>query len=134
MPNETPLIDDPNRPAFGGGGMTSEERRASHWRWAAKTKLKSGTMEYEMYEKGLQCGGCAFYIELTSDLGMDWGVCAHEKSPHDGTAVFEHHTCLHLTTREEKGEDCPACFGCGTIDCPTCLGTGKVPEEKEEKP
>lgn len=98
------MIDKPNEPPFGGGGMTKEERRATHDRWAAKgnssSELKPGTPEYKLYEEGKQCGGCAFYLSLDGDLGMDWGACANAKSPHDGRTVFEHFTCVAYQFRE----------------------------------
>lgn len=122
------MIDDPNRPPFGGSGMTKEERRATHDRWAAKESASSplmpGTKEYEMYENGKQCGGCAFYLEVESDLGMDWGVCGNAKSEFDGRAVFEHFTCLEHEMRPDKGEECSNCFGTGEVLCTPCKGTG----------
>jgi len=103
------MIDEPNKPVFGGKGMSKEERRATHERWCDKGRASSfpkpGTKEYEMYEQGNQCGGCAFYIALTSDLGFDWGVCANSKSPHDGMAVFEHFTCVHHEQRHSPEND-----------------------------
>jgi hypothetical protein len=128
------MIDDPNRPPFGGSGMTKEERRATHERWAAKevasSSLKPGTKEYEMYSNGKQCGGCAFYLEVGSDLGMDWGCCANAKSAFDARVVFEHHTCLEHTERPEKGEECPTCFGGGMVPCTPCQGMGSEGEKK----
>lgn len=103
------MIDDSNRPPFGGGGMTKEERRATHERWAAKgnasSALKPGTPEYKLYEDGKQCGGCAFFLTVDSDLGMDWGVCANAKSVHDGTAVFEHFACLQYEFRNDPNPE-----------------------------
>ena len=103
------IIDKPNEPPFGGKGMTKEERHATHERWCQKgrasSSLKPGTQEHEMYEQGKQCGGCAFYLTLDGDLGMDWGACACPKSPHDGTTVFEHFTCLHHEYRPDPDED-----------------------------
>jgi len=102
------MIDEPNEPVFDGSkGMTKEERRATHERWADKAPIiELGSKEYELYENGKQCGGCAFYIALTSDLGFDWGACANTKSPHDGAAVFEHFTCLQYEFRPvPEGEE-----------------------------
>ena len=119
------MIDDPNRPPFGGSGMTKEERHETHERWSDKLgNLVPGSKEYKMYEEGKQCGGCAFYIALESDLGMDWGCCANAKSPFDNRAVFEHHTCMEHTARPEKGEECLKCFGTGQNLCEECKGTG----------
>jgi hypothetical protein len=40
-----------------------------------------------------QCGFCRYYIEITSKMGSDWGVCSNPDSQYDRTAVFEHWTC-----------------------------------------
>jgi hypothetical protein len=85
--------------------MTKEERRAVHDRWAAKPPhLEPGTPEHRIYENGQQCGGCAFFIPLTSDLGLDWGACANSKSFHDGAVTFEHFTCLQHEFRPAPEE------------------------------
>jgi hypothetical protein len=36
-----------------------------------------------------QCGGCAYF----GRMGSDWGACMSERSPLDGRATFEHHSC-----------------------------------------
>ena len=103
------MIDEPNKPPFGGKGMTKEERHATHERWCAKgqasSSIKPGTKEYEMYENGKQCGSCAFYLSVDGDLGMDWGVCANPKSVQDSRAVFEHFTCIHHEYRHDPEDD-----------------------------
>lgn len=104
------MIDEPNEPPFlGGKGMTKAEREACHERWCetGRATPEPGTKEYVLYEDGKQCGFCAFYISLTSDLGMDWGVCGNAKSPHDGKVVFEHHTCLQYEFRPAPDEEKP---------------------------
>jgi hypothetical protein len=102
------MIDEPNIPVFDGSkGMTKPERHACHERWCemGQATPKEGTKEYALYEEGKQCGGCAFFIALTSDLGMDWGVCGNPKSKNDGKVIFEHSTCLHYEFRPAPEEE-----------------------------
>ena len=103
------MIDEPNEPPFEGGkGMTKEERNACHKRWCetGRATPPEGTLEYKMaVDDCKQCGFCAFYIPLTSDLGMDWGVCGNAKGPHDGKAVFEHFTCQAYEFRPAPEEE-----------------------------
>ena len=40
-----------------------------------------------------QCLHCKHYVQLSGELGYDWGVCTSEQSQYDGQLVFEHWTC-----------------------------------------
>lgn len=104
------MIDEPNEPPFDGAkGMTKEERHACHKRWCetGRATPPEGTKERQMADDAKQCGFCAFYIPITSDLGMDWGACGNAKSPHDGKVVFEHFTCLQYEFRPAPDEEKP---------------------------
>jgi len=41
----------------------------------------------------MQCLQCRYYVELSGELGADWGACTNELSQYDGQLVFEHWTC-----------------------------------------
>jgi neutral trehalase len=41
----------------------------------------------------MQCLHCRYYVELSGELGADWGACINEFSQYDGQLVFEHWTC-----------------------------------------
>jgi len=42
----------------------------------------------------MQCLHCRHYVELSGELGADWGACTNEQSQYDGQLVFEHWTCF----------------------------------------
>ena len=44
--------------------------------------------------------GIRNYVELSGELGADWGACTNELSQYDGQLVFEHWTCREW--EEEK--------------------------------
>jgi len=48
-----------------------------------------------------QCLHCQFYVELSGELGSDWGACTSEASQYDGGLVFEHWTCAHWHPEED---------------------------------
>ena len=41
----------------------------------------------------MQCLQSRYYVELSGELGADWGACTNELSQYDGRLVFEHWTC-----------------------------------------
>jgi hypothetical protein len=53
-------------------------------------------------DAAMQCLHCRFYVELTGELGADWGACTSEQSQYDGQLVFEHWTCNYW--EEEQPE------------------------------
>jgi hypothetical protein len=50
----------------------------------------------------MQCLHCQYYVELSGELGADWGACTNEQSQYDGQLVFEHWTCRYWA--EEDAE------------------------------
>jgi hypothetical protein len=98
------MFDEPNEPPFGGAGMSKDERQEAHKRWYSKLlphpqTLPPGSVAFRNYEEGRRCGACAFYIPLTSDLGMDWGGCGNELSVFDKHVIFECHSCSAFEAR-----------------------------------
>jgi len=54
-----------------------------------KMKWPEDEFARDLYDAGIQCGGCSFYAKFDSD----WGLCANAKSRHHLETVFEHFTC-----------------------------------------
>lgn len=50
----------------------------------------------------MQCLHCQYYVELSGELGADWGACTNEYSQYDGQLVFEHWTCRYWTEEDVK--------------------------------
>jgi len=48
--------------------------------------------------------GCCFYLPLGGEIGMDWGVCANEKSERSGLLTFEHQGCKHFDEKSTIGK------------------------------
>jgi hypothetical protein len=48
----------------------------------------------------MQCLHCRHYVELSGELGADWGACTNEHSQYDGKLVFEHWTCRYWTEED----------------------------------
>jgi hypothetical protein len=48
----------------------------------------------------MQCLHCRHYVELSGELGADWGSCTSELSQYDGQLVFEHWTCREWAQEE----------------------------------
>lgn len=98
-----------NVPPFGAAdGMTAAELGAVHARWIRRngpwaSDAGPRTAAHRLYTAARQCGGCAFYVPLRSQLGFDWGACANPKSPFDGRLVFEHHACPQIVQRTAPG-------------------------------
>jgi hypothetical protein len=40
-----------------------------------------------------QCGICTYWVPLSGEWGLDWGVCTNGESSLDGRAQFEHDHC-----------------------------------------
>lgn len=49
--------------------------------------------------------GCIHFAKLAGELGHDWGVCAHPKSPRAGLLTFEHQGCPQFEAEEELEAD-----------------------------
>ena len=104
------MIIHKNEPPFlGCDGMTDVEFNAIHKRWIDKVEdqvydLSEDHIRQKMYQDGQQCGACAFYIPLTSDKGMDYGVCANAKSRFDSKLKFEHDNCEQYEFRAMSEE------------------------------
>lgn len=67
---------------YGGRWLRPIDRHVAEDRWA-KRSYANRTDEM------LQCGGCRFFAAT----GLDFGICANEKSPLDGSITFEHGGC-----------------------------------------
>jgi hypothetical protein len=52
-----------------------------------------------------QCLHCLYYVELSGDLGADWGACTNELSQYDGDLVFEHWTCREWSEERDPAEE-----------------------------
>jgi len=52
----------------------------------------------------MQCLHCRYYVELSGELGADWGACTSELSQYDGQLVFEHWTCREWAEEIELPE------------------------------
>jgi hypothetical protein len=54
--------------------------------------------------------GCKHFVPLDGNLGADWGVCTHPRSPRAGLLTFEHQGCEFFAYDErldaERESDC----------------------------
>lgn len=66
---------------------------STHERWITKLRNSYKWDSGNLADEHKQCEFCKFYVEVSGDLGMDWGVCINEESPHDMQVVFEHFGC-----------------------------------------
>jgi hypothetical protein len=74
--------------------------------WKIVKKLPSDFQPYGQRSrysiKPYDCScGCKHYIELSSDLRYDWGVCINPKSPRCGLLTFEHMGCEVFEWQDE---------------------------------
>jgi hypothetical protein len=51
-----------------------------------------------------QCLHCRYYVELSGELGLDWGACTNELSQYYGQLVFDHWTCREWEEEIESPE------------------------------
>ncbi len=70
-----------------------QHKRATHDRW--RQHIQHTEWRYE------QCGRCTFWLPLTGDWGLDWGVCSNPESAHDRSAMFEHDGCAAFEDADE---------------------------------
>jgi len=61
--------------------------------------------DFEPYGRRKRLGpdcscGCKHFLLLAGQLGYDWGVCAHPKSPRCGLLTFEHQGCPKFEAAE----------------------------------
>ncbi|MER7909799.1 DUF3027 domain-containing protein [Streptomyces sp. NPDC096068] len=72
---------------------------AIHARWLRLLNRSTGDLGYRDDWFDEQCGGCRFWIALSGELGLDWGVCTRDGSPFDGQVRFEHDGCESFAAR-----------------------------------
>jgi|GEM_PF-2717941 len=63
---------------------------AAFARWMERRNRRNEDPAYMDEWWAQQCGSCQFWIPLSESLGYDYGACAQETSPFDGTVRFEH--------------------------------------------
>ena len=90
--------------------MTPGELRANgegkgedeiHERWLRLLNRSTGDRGYRDEWFDEQCGGCRFWIALSGELGLDWGMCIRAGSPFDGQVRFEHDGCERFVARAD---------------------------------
>ncbi|MFD6329525.1 DUF3027 domain-containing protein [Streptomyces niveus] len=86
------------------GGLRADSRGGDdevHERWLRLLNRSTGDPGYRDEWFDEQCGGCKFWIALSGELGLDWGVCAHAGSAFDGQVRFEHDGCEGFFARAD---------------------------------
>jgi hypothetical protein len=67
--------------------------RQTHTRWVEKISRNTGAPDYPDEWAHQQCGGCRYWVPLTSEWGLDWGGCSNVGSSFDRHVMFEHDGC-----------------------------------------
>ena len=62
-------------------------------RWLDARNRKQELPGYRDEWWAQQCGGCRFWLALSGEVGLDFGVCANERSPFFMRVQFEHDGC-----------------------------------------
>ncbi len=86
------------------GGQRADSRHGDdevHERWLRLRNRSTGDPGYRDEWFDEQCGGCRFWIALSGEPGLDWGVCAHADSAFDGQVRFEHDGCERFFARAD---------------------------------
>ncbi|MGW2476922.1 DUF3027 domain-containing protein [Streptomyces sp. NPDC001665] len=91
--------DDTGQAADGRNG--GRDRNDVHGRWLRLLNRSTGNSDYPDAWFDEQCGGCRFWIALSGELGLDWGVCTRADALFDGRVRFEHDGCERFTARAD---------------------------------